>query len=84
MKKVTGIGSKIWSCQFKSWSDKLDIDKLKSVSTNSSNLKSKVDKLDIVKLETTPADLSKLSNIVKKWYNAKIKNVEDKVPDITN
>ena len=90
MKKVTAIGSKIWSCQFKSWSDKLDIDKLKSVSTNLSNLKSKVDKLDIVKLETTPVDLSKLSNVVKNdvvkktEYNAKIKNIKDKVPDITN
>ena len=70
--------------------DKLDIDKLKSVPTNLSNLKSKVDKLDIGKLETTPVDLSKLSNVVKNdvvkktEYNAKIKNIEDKIPDITN
>ena len=68
--------------------DKLDIDKLKSVPTNLSNLKSKVDKLDIGKLETTPVDLSKLSNAVKNdvvkktEYNAKIKNIEDKIPDI--
>ena len=46
--------------------------------------------MDIVKLKTTPADLSKLSNVVKKEvvkkteYNAKIKNIEDKIPDITN
>ena len=55
-----------------------------------SNLKSKEDKLDIGKLETTPVDLSKLSNVVKNEvvkkteYNAKIKNIEDKIPDITN
>ena len=53
-------------------------------------LKSKVDKLDIGKLETTPFDLNKLSNavktdVVKKTkYNAKIKSIEDKIPDITN
>ena len=45
--------------------DKLDIDKLKSVPSNSSNLKSKVDKLVIGNLETTAVDLSKLSNVVK-------------------
>ena len=58
--------------------DKLDIDKLKSLSTNLSNLKSKVDKLDIDKLEPIPADLSKVSNVLKNEvvkkteYNAKI------------
>ena len=45
--------------------DKLDIDKLKNVPSNLSNLKSKVDKLDIGKLESTAVDLSKLSNVVK-------------------
>ena len=70
--------------------DKLDIDKLKSVPTNLSNLKSKVDKLDIGKLETTPVDLSKLSNVVKNEvvkkteYNAKIKNIDNKISGITN
>ena len=70
--------------------DKLDIDKLKSVPTSLSNLKSKVHKLDIGKLEITPTDLSKLSNVVKNdfvkntEYNVKIKNIEDKIPDITN
>ena len=64
--------------------------KLKSVPINLNNLKSKVDKLDIGKLKTTPVDLSKLSNIVKNdvvkktEYNAKIKNIEDKIPDITS
>ena len=53
--------------------------------TNLSKLKSKVDKLVPV-----PADLSKLgdvvkNNVVKKdVYNAKMKNIEDKIPDITN
>ena len=70
--------------------DKLDIDKLKSVPTNWSNLKSKAEKSDIVKLETTPVDLSKLRNVVKNEvvkkteYNAEIKNIEDKIPDTTN
>ena len=53
-------------------------------------MKSKVGKLDAGKLEITPVDLSKLSNgvkndVVKKTdYNTKIKNIEDRIPDITN
>ena len=64
--------------------------KLKTVSGNLSNLKSEVDKLDIVKLAPVPVDLNKLSNVVKNdvvkkdAYNAKIKNIEAKIPDITN
>ena len=70
--------------------DKLDIGKLKNLSTNLSNLKSKINKLDVLKLETPPVDLSKLSNVVKNEvvkkteYNAIIKNIEYKIPDITN
>ena len=70
--------------------DKLDIDKFKILSNNLSNLKDKADKLDIDKLVPVPVDLSKLSNVVKNdvvkktEYNAKIKNIEDKIPDITN
>ena len=70
--------------------DKLDIDKLKNGPTNLSNLKSKVDELDVDKLVPVPFDLSKLSDVVKynivrkDVYNAKIKNIEDKIPDITN
>ena len=45
--------------------DKLDIDKLKNVPTNLSNLKSKVDKVDVDKLVTAPVDLIKLSDVVK-------------------
>ena len=53
-------------------------------------MKSKVDKLDVDKLFPVPLDLSKLSNVAKNVvvkkdvYNAKIKNIEDKVPDIAN
>ena len=70
--------------------DKLDIDELTNVPINLNNLKSKVDKLNIGILETTPVDLNKLSNAVKNdvvkkdAYNAKMKHIEDKIPDITN
>ena len=53
-------------------------------------MKSKVDKLDVDKLVPVPVDLSKLSDVVKNdvvkkdVYNAKIKNIEDKIPNITN
>ena len=70
--------------------DKLDIDQLKNVLTNLSNLKSKVDKLDVNNLVPVSVDLNKVSDIVKNYvvkkdvYNTKIKNIEDKIPDITN
>ena len=46
---------------------KLDIDQLKNVPTNLSNLESKVDKLDVDKLVPVPADLSDLvkNDVVK-------------------
>ena len=53
-------------------------------------MKSKVDKLDFEKLVSVLVVLSKLSDVVKNnvvkkdEYNAKIKNTEDKIPDITN
>ena len=81
---------KVDLANLKSNVDKLDIDKLKNVPTNLSNLKSKVDELDVDKLVPVPVDLSKLSDIVKNdvvkkdVYNAKMKNIEDKIPDITN
>ena len=74
----------------KSDADKLDFDKLKNISTNLNNLKSKVDKLDADKLVPAPVGLSKLSDVIKDdvvkkdAYNARIKNTEDKIPDITN
>ena len=45
--------------------DKLDIDKLKNIQTNLSNLKSKVNELDVDGLISVPVDLSKLSDVVK-------------------
>ena len=54
------------------------------------NLKFDVDKLDIDKLLPVPVDLSKLNDVVrndvikKDLYNAKIKNIENKIADITN
>ena len=53
-------------------------------------MKSKVDKLDVDKLLPVPVDLSKRTHVVKNdvvkkdVYNPKIKNVEDKMPDIIN
>ena len=70
--------------------DKLDIDKLKNVPSNLRNLGSKVDKLGFDLLAPVPVDISKLSDagkndVVKKDVcNAQIKNVEDKIPEITN
>ena len=55
-----------------------------------SSLKSKVDKLDIDKLVPASIDLNTLNDVVKNYvvkkeaYNGKIKNIEDKIPDITN
>ena len=70
--------------------NKLDIDRFKILPSNLSDLKSKIDILDVNKLVPVPIDLSKLSNAVKSdavkkdVCNAKIKNIEDKIPDITN
>ena len=63
---------------------------MKNVPTNFNNLENKVNELDVDKLAPVPVDLSKLSNIVKNVvikkdvYNAKTKNVKDKIPNITN
>ena len=95
LKNATRIDTSKWAAKsdlvsLKTEVHKLDIDKLKGLPTNLSNLKSKVDKVDIGKLGTTPVDLNKLSNVVKNEvvekaeYNAKIKNIGDEIPDITN
>ena len=68
--------------------DKLDIDKVKNVPTNLSNLKSKQISND--KLVSVPVDLCKLSDVAengvvkKDVYNAKITNIKNKLGDITN
>ena len=76
--------------------DKLDIDKLKSVPIGLNSLKSKVNKLVVDELVPIPVYLSKLtvdlSDVVKMMllkkkknvYNAKVKDFENKIPDITN
>ena len=72
--------------------DKLDIDKLKILPNNLSNLKNEMKNLSNLnnKLVTVPLDLSKLTNVIKNQvvkkteYNSKIKNIEDKIPDISN
>ena len=70
--------------------DKLDINKLKGLSNNLSILKNRVDKLDIDKLAPVLTDWSKLSDVVKNEvvknteFDAKIENIEDKIPDISN
>ena len=79
------------------YATKTDLKNVTEVDTSSfatkvdlANLKSDVDKLGIDKLVPLPVDLSKLSDVVKSdvakknVYNAKIKNIEDKIPDITN
>ena len=85
LKTATGVDTSQFAkivdlANLKSNVDKLNIDKLKNVPTNLNNLKSKVDKLDVDKLLPVPVDLRKLRYV----YNAKIKNIEDKIPDITN
>ena len=93
LKNATGVDTskfvkKIDLANLKSDLDQLDIDKFKNVPTNLSNLKNKVDKLDIDKLVLVPVDLSKLivavkNDVVKKdVYNAELKKVGDKIPDI--
>ena len=63
---------------------------MKNVPTGLNSLKSKIDKLDVDKLVAVLVDLSKLSDVVKNGvvkkdeYNAKIRNIEDKILDITN
>ena len=94
LKNATGVDTsnfarKLDLARLKSNVGRLDIDKLKNVPTNLSNLKSNVDKLAVDKIIPVPADLSKLSDVVKNdvvkkhLHNAKIKNIEDKVPNIT-
>ena len=63
---------------------------MKNLPTNLSKLKTKVDKLNVGKLVPVPPDVSKLNDAAKddvikeNVYNAKIKNMEEKIADITN
>ena len=70
LKNATSAATSKFAKQFdlaslKSNVDKLDIDKLKNVPSNSRNSKSKIDKLDVDKLVPIPVDLSKLRDVVK-------------------
>ena len=61
-----------------------------ALKTNLANLKTEVDKLNIVKLVPVPDDLRKLSNVVTNYvikktdYNAKITEIQNKIPCIRN
>ena len=61
-----------------------------ALKTNLANLKTKIDKLDIDKLVPVPVDLTKLSEVVKNDvikkidYNAKVTEIENKIPDRSN
>ena len=63
---------------------------MKNVPSNLSISKSKVGTLDVDRLVPVPVDLSKLTDVVKNHVakedvsNIKIKNIEDKISDITN
>ena len=86
---TSGISKKADLANSKCDLGNLDIDKLKNVPCNLSNFKSKVDKLDVVKVVPVRVDLRKLSDVVKydlfrkDVYNAKIKDIQDKIPAIT-
>ena len=54
---TSNFANKVDLVNLKSNVDKLDIDKLKDVPTNSSDLESKVDTLDVDKLLPVPVDL---------------------------
>ena len=90
LKNPTGADTSKFAKNVDLASLKPNVDKCKNVPTNINNLKSKVEKLDVDKLVPVPVDLSKLSDVVendvvkKDVYNAKIKTIEDKTPDITN
>ena len=53
--------------------DKLDINKLVNVPTNSNNLKTNVDDCDIGKSKTVSVDLKKITDLV---YNEVVKNTK--------
>ena len=90
LKNATGVDTPPFAKKVNLASLKSNTDELKTVSDNLNNLKSKVDKLDIDKLAHVPVDLRNLSNAVKNdvvkndVYNVNIKNIENKIPDITN
>ena len=82
---------------FSNYATKADIKNISHVDTSSfalktnlANLKTEVDKLDIDKLVPVPVDLSKLSDVLKNYvikktdYNARITEIENQIPDVSN
>ena len=82
---------------FSNYATKADIKNISHVDTSSfalkanlANLKTGVDKLDIDKLVPVPVDLSKLSDVLKNYvikktdYNARITEIENQIPDVSN
>ena len=86
LKKTAGLdtSNEVDLASLKSEADQLDIDKLEKVPTGLSSLKSKADKLDTDKLVPIPSDVVKNHVVNKDVLNAKIKDIEDKIPIITN
>ena len=97
MKNATGVDTSKFAkmvhlVSLKTEVHRLDIDKLEKVPTCLNNLKNKICwlKLDVNKLVPVPVGLSKLSDVVKNdvfkedVYNPKIKDIKDKISDITN
>ena len=74
------------------YATKADVKNILHVNTSSFALKTNLANLktDIDKLVPVPVDLSKLSDVVKNDfikktdYNAKITEIENKIPDVTN
>ena len=70
--------------------DDIDIDQLKNVLSGLNSIKTKVDKSNIGQLKVIQVDLIKLIGVIKTKvdkkteYNAKIKDIEDKILDITS
>ena len=92
LKNSTGVDTldfakKTDFAKLKSNAYKINVDKLKNVSDNLTNLRNKIDKLDVDKLVTVPVDFSKISDAViddvikKDVYDVKIKNID--INDIT-
>ena len=96
LKNATGIDTSSFAknvdlASLKSNIEKWNIDKLKNLSSGLSNLRNKVDQSDVDNVPVpVPVELSKLSSVVKNnvvkkdVYKAKIKNIKDKIPGITN
>ena len=84
---TSNVASKKDFIFFKAEVDQLVINKLVNISTDLNDLKTKADGLDVDKLETVPVDLKKFSDVVSKEVfnklNAKLHDLENKIPDAT-